>query len=84
MRQQLIRSTVLAVALAILIIGAPVFAATWWLTARDASTLRDWVDNGASASTSLLLMGSSWRSRCSRSRPGCSWRPGRPGGCPDP
>ena len=57
MRQQLVRSTVLAVALAILIIGAPVFAATWWLTARDATTLRDWVENGTPASTSLLLMG---------------------------
>ena len=57
MRQQLVRSTVLAVALAILIIGAPVFAATWWLTARDATTLRDWVENGTPASTSLMLMG---------------------------
>ena len=57
MRQQLIRSTVLAVALAILIIGVPVFAAVWWFTARDASSLSDWVDSGTPASTSVLLMG---------------------------
>ena len=56
MRQQLIRSTVLAVALAILIIGAPVFVATWWL-ARDPSSLSDWADRGTPTSTSVLLMG---------------------------
>ena len=45
MRQRLVRSTVLAVALAVLIIGAPVFAATWYgVTARDATVLRDWLE----------------------------------------
>ena len=57
MRQQLVRSTVLAVTLAILIIGLPVLAATWWLTTREGRPLPDWVENGASAGTSLLLMG---------------------------
>lgn len=57
MRQQLVRSTVLAVALAILIIGAPVFAGTWWLTSRDTPRIRDWVDRGASAGATVMLLG---------------------------
>jgi signal transduction histidine kinase len=56
MREQLVRSTMLAVGLAILIIGGPLIAATWWLSARDAPRLRQWLE-GAGPTTSLQLVG---------------------------
>ncbi len=47
MRQQLVRSTVLAVVLAIVIIGVPVFVATIRVTTGDSPLLRRWADHGA-------------------------------------
>ena len=81
MRQQLVRSTVLAVTLAILIIGLPVLAA---VVAHDARgrPLPDWVENGASAGTSLLLMGIVLALSVLALGAGCGSRPARRRGCP--
>lgn len=57
MREQLVRSTVLAVGLAIVIIVAPLITAAWWLSAHDTARLRQWLDYGAPTGTSLQLVG---------------------------
>ena len=56
MRQQLIRSTVLAVALAILITMAPVVVAIWNSTVNGRGTVARWLDQGTPTSTSLRLV----------------------------
>jgi signal transduction histidine kinase len=56
MRQQLVRSTVLAVLLATLILGLPVLVATWMLTS-ESSTLHRWLDEGTTTSVSVALTG---------------------------
>ncbi|KRE57089.1 sensor histidine kinase KdpD [Phycicoccus sp. Soil748] len=57
MRQQLIRSTVLAVSLAILITMAPVGFAIWRATVRGRGAVAQWLDAGTPASTSMRLGG---------------------------
>lgn len=57
MRQQLIRSTVLAVSLAILITMAPVGFAIWRASVRGRGAVAEWLDAGTPASTSLRLGG---------------------------
>jgi len=57
MRQQLIRSTVLAVSLAILITMAPVGFAIWRATVRGSGAVAEWLDGGTPASTSMRLGG---------------------------
>ncbi|GAA4725432.1 hypothetical protein GCM10025782_24430 [Pedococcus ginsenosidimutans] len=57
MRQQLIRSTVLAVSLAILITMAPVGFAIWRATVRGQGVVWQWLDAGTPASTSMRLGG---------------------------
>ena len=56
MRQQLIRSTVLAVALAILITMAPVVAAIWNSTVHGKGAVAQWLEEGTPTSTSLRLV----------------------------
>ncbi len=55
MRQQLIRSTVLAVALAILVTMIPVAFAIWNATTNDHGTVATWLAQGTPASTSVKL-----------------------------
>jgi signal transduction histidine kinase len=57
MRQQLIRSTVLAVSLAILITMAPVGFAIWRATVRGQGVVWQWLDAGTPAGTSMRLGG---------------------------
>lgn len=57
MRQQLIRSTALAVSLAILITMAPVGFAIWRATVRGRGVVAQWLDAGTPASTSMRLGG---------------------------
>jgi len=57
MRQQLIRSTVLAVSLAILITMAPVGFAIWRATVRGRGAVGQWLDAGTPAATSMRLGG---------------------------
>ncbi|SDP29366.1 Signal transduction histidine kinase [Pedococcus dokdonensis] len=56
MRQQLIRSTVLAVGLAILITMAPVVIAIWNATVNGKGPVAQWLDQGTPSSTSLRLV----------------------------
>src|ERR1044072_956221 len=56
MRQQLIRSTVLAVALAILITMAPVVAAIRNSTVHGKGAVAQWLEEGTPASSSLRLV----------------------------
>ena len=56
MRQQLIRSTVLAVALAILITMTPVAFAIWNATVRGHGIVARWLDGGTPASMSFRLV----------------------------
>jgi signal transduction histidine kinase len=55
MRQQLIRSTVLAVALAILITMAPVVIAIWNSSVNGRGAVAEWLDQGTPTSTSIRL-----------------------------
>jgi signal transduction histidine kinase len=55
MRQQLIRSTALAVALAILITMIPVAFAIWNATVNGQGTVASWLAEGTPASTSVRL-----------------------------
>jgi signal transduction histidine kinase len=55
MRQQLIRSTVLAVALAVLITMAPVVAAIWNSSVNGRGAISRWLDEGTPTSTSIRL-----------------------------
>jgi signal transduction histidine kinase len=55
MRQQLIRSTVLAVGLAILITMAPVVIAIWNSSVNGRGAIAQWLDAGTPTSTSLRL-----------------------------
>jgi signal transduction histidine kinase len=57
MRQQLIRSTVLAVSLAILITMAPVGFAIWRASVSGRGAVAEWLDAGTPASTSMRLGG---------------------------
>lgn len=57
MRQQLVRSTVLAVALAVFILGTPLVVALGWLMFRDTSRLMDWLESGTPASPALAVIG---------------------------
>ena len=57
MRQQLIRSTVLAVSLAIVITMAPVGFAIWRASVRGRGPVAQWLDAGTPASTSMRLGG---------------------------
>ena len=57
MRQQLVRSTVVAVALAVLILGTPEVLAIWWLAFRDNSRLMAWLEAGTPTGTALAVMG---------------------------
>ncbi len=57
MRHQLIRSTVLAVALAIIITMAPVAFALWQATVRGRGPVGQWLEDGTPTSTSLRLAG---------------------------
>src|SRR5689334_5845012 len=56
MRQQLIRSTVLAVGLAILITMAPVVIAIWNSSVNGRGAVARWLDAGTPSSTSLRLL----------------------------
>jgi signal transduction histidine kinase len=56
MRQQLIRSTVLAVGLAILITMAPVVFAIWNSSVNGRGSVARWLDSGTPSSTSLRLL----------------------------
>jgi signal transduction histidine kinase len=56
-RQQLIRSTVLAVGLAIVITMLPVALAIWNATARGAGVVNRWLEAGTPTETSLRLAG---------------------------
>src|SRR6476646_11543221 len=56
MRQQLIRSTVLAVALAILITMTPVAFAIWNATVHGQGVVATWLENGTPAATSIRLV----------------------------
>ncbi len=56
MRQKLIRSTVLAVALAILITMTPVVFGIWNATVRDQGVVASWLDGGTPASMSFRLV----------------------------
>jgi signal transduction histidine kinase len=56
MRQQLIRSTVLAVGLAILITMAPVVIAIWNSSVNGRGAVARWLDAGTPSSTSLRLV----------------------------
>lgn len=56
MRQQLIRSTVLAVALAILITMTPVAFAIWNATVHGKGIVATWLEEGTPASTSMRLV----------------------------
>jgi signal transduction histidine kinase len=56
MRQQLIRSTVLAVALAILITMTPVAFAIWNATVHGQGVVATWLENGTPAATSMRLV----------------------------
>ena len=56
MRQQLIRSTVLAVGLAVLITLAPVVAAIWNSSVNGRGSVAQWLDAGTPAATSLRLL----------------------------
>src|SRR6476660_634158 len=56
MRQQLIRSTVLAVALAILITMTPVAFAIWNATVNGRGVVATWLENGTPAATSMRLV----------------------------
>ena len=55
MRQQLIRSTVLAVALAVLITMAPVVVAIWNSSVNGRGAVAQWLDSGTPTSTSIRL-----------------------------
>ena len=55
MRQQLIRSTILAVGLAILITMTPVAIAIWRTTVENRGVLVEWLAQGSPASVSLRL-----------------------------
>jgi signal transduction histidine kinase len=55
MRQQLIRSTVLAVGLAVLITMAPVVIAIWNSSVNGRGAIAQWLDAGTPTSTSLRL-----------------------------
>jgi signal transduction histidine kinase len=55
MRQQLIRSTVLAVALAVLITMAPVVIAIWNSSVNGRGAIAKWLDEGTPTSTSIRL-----------------------------
>jgi len=57
MRQQLVRSTAIAVALAILITMAPVVVAIWRATVVDRGVVLDWLSDGTPAVSSLRLVG---------------------------
>jgi signal transduction histidine kinase len=56
MRQQLIRSTVLAVALAILITTTPVAFAIWNASVHGRGTVAIWLEDGTPATTSFRLV----------------------------
>jgi signal transduction histidine kinase len=55
MRQQLIRSTVLAVGLAILITMAPVVVAIWNSSVHGRGVVAQWLDSGTPTSTTIRL-----------------------------
>jgi signal transduction histidine kinase len=55
MRQQLVRSTAMAVVLAILIVVVPVAAGLWRATVTDDGLMRQWVTLGAPPATSWQL-----------------------------
>lgn len=55
MRQQLIRSTVLAVALAVLITMAPVVIAIWNSSVNGRGVVAQWLDSGTPTTTSIRL-----------------------------
>lgn len=55
MRQQLIRSTVLAVALAVLITMAPVVIAIWNSSVNGRGVVARWLDSGTPTTTSIRL-----------------------------
>jgi signal transduction histidine kinase len=57
MRQQLIRSTVAAVGLAIAITLVPVIVAVWRATSTDGGLLRRWAAEGSPAPTSWQIVG---------------------------
>jgi signal transduction histidine kinase len=56
MRQQLIRSTVLAVALAIVITMTPIAFAIWNATVHGRGTVATWLEEGTPAATSFRLV----------------------------
>src|SRR5215218_1788263 len=56
MRQQLIRSTVLAVALATLITMAPVVFAIWNSSVNGRGAVTEWLDQGTPTATSVRLL----------------------------
>lgn len=55
MRQQLIRSTIVAVGLAILIMMTPVGVAIWIATVRGQGAVAQWLEEGTPTATSLRL-----------------------------
>ena len=57
MRARLVRSTVVAVALSVLILGVPLFLGAVWYLARDGARLRAWVGGSSPWAQYLELLG---------------------------
>src|SRR6476620_9992627 len=57
MRARLVRSTVVAVALSVLILGVPLFLGAVWYLARDGARLRAWVSGSSPWAQYLELLG---------------------------
>lgn len=57
MRARLVRSTVVAVALSVLILGVPLFLGAVWYLARDGARLRAWVGGSNPWAQDLELLG---------------------------
>jgi signal transduction histidine kinase len=57
MRQQLVRSTLAAVLLSVVIIGLPLGAVGWWSLADDAALMREWLDRPGQLAQPVRLLG---------------------------
>ena len=56
MRQRLVRSTVLAVVLSVIIVGLPLFLAAWYGVADDAQVLREWLNSQRHSGQILMIL----------------------------
>src|SRR6476661_11195538 len=57
MRERLVRSTVIAVVLSVVIVGAPLFLGAVWMLANEGSRLRTWLVGGQSMTQLAQLLG---------------------------